>query len=219
MERLGGQDQRGPILFRERARRLPEEPRVVRTVQLVSQKRIPQGEQRGPDLMKPSRVRNALHQTQVSVGGQKAEIGFGTLEITGIAGRQLPAEFPFFRHGTLRIGSEKTVSPDPFGEHTVYHGQIGLPNPSFFEERGQHFRRTGRFRKKDKTRGFPVETVDGVNVAVPFPEKCQKRIAEVAARGVNGEIPRFADGQEIGGFVFHGERGIHGRLGQLRFIG
>jgi len=148
---------------------------------------------------------DAFHQTQPSVGGQKPEIGLGGLEAGGIAGRLFPVKFPFFRHGTFRIGSQGSASLDQLGKHAVDHGQIRLPDPSLFEERGEPPGCSGRFCEKDKARSFPVETVDWVYVSVPFPQKGQERIAEVSARGVHGEIPRFADGQKLGGFIFHGE--------------
>lgn len=36
---------------------------------------------------------------------------------------------------------------------------------------------------------------------------------------MDGQIPRFVDGQKIVRLIFHGERGIHRGFDQLRFIG
>lgn len=143
MKRLRRKNQNGPVFLGERSRCLSEKQRVVRTVQFIPQQGIPQREQRCPDLVKPSRMGNTFHQTQLSVGGLKPEIGFGGLEIGKIALRPFPEEFSFFRHGAFRIGPEETAGLKLLRKLAVDYGQIGLPDPSLFEKRGELFCRLG----------------------------------------------------------------------------
>ena len=215
MERLCRQNQSGLIFFRKSAGRLPEKQRVVRSVQLVAQQGVSQRKQSGSDLMKTACVRDAFHQTQHPIGGKKTKIGFGGLDLRGIPSRPFSVKFSFFRYSASRIGSEESMRLDPVGKHPMDHGQIGFPDPPLFEKRGQHLCRPWRLGKKDESRCFPVEAVDGMYLAESFPQKCQERIFEVAAGRVDGQVPRFPDSQEVGCFTFQCVRTVYRGFGQL----
>lgn len=219
MKRLGWQNQRRQIVLRERARSLTQKQFVVRSVQLVAQKREAQRAERGPDLMKPSRVRRAFHQAPLPVGCQKTELRFGRLDPALVSLRFFPEEFSLLRHGALRIRSQISAGFQVLGKTPEDDGLIGFPDPAVLEEFRQTFRRPRRLRKQYEPRRLPVQPVDRVHLSESFPEKHQKRVAEVSARRMDRDVSGLSDGQKIGCFIFDRERFVHRRLLKFRFRG
>jgi hypothetical protein len=96
--------------------------------------------------------------------------------------------------------------------------KVGFPDQPVLELAGETLSRDEGLGKDENAARLPIEAMNDPQPPVrSIPSQYVKdRVQEVASRGMNGDVARFAHGEKGIVFVDDGTVGVHGRLRQGR---